>query len=425
MRIRSVVITSLIAAVAAGAGWKLGQQPVPAPATGLAGGAATAVAGGATPADRSASKPAPATAERAAGAAVGAAAAGAVGTAGPRPAQSVVTTKVAVKDLPVELKVNGTVSSLNIVDVRSQVANLIQKVHVAEGQFVRAGDVLFSLDDRADRANLARARANLTRNQALLADLERQLVRNEDLRNKNFISQAVLDTTKANLEAQLAAIESDKATIQSGTVALGYNTIRAPASGRLGTINMFTGSLAQPTITSLATITQIDPIAVTFAVPERELPRLLAILNGKSAGGVWVESPSAELPRKGRLSLVDNLVDQQAGTIKAKAVFENKDQALWPGQYVPMRVVLAVLEKMTVVPAAAVLTTTAGKQVFVVEADDKVSLRKVEVVQEGAGLTAVKGLEPGLRVVVEGKQNLRPGSLVREAENKSVGKGGK
>ena len=360
--------------------------------------------------------PVPATAERAAGAAVG---------AGPRPAQSVVTTKVAVKDLPVELKVNGTVSSLNIVDVRSQVANLIQKVHVAEGQFVRAGDVLFSLDDRADRANLARARANLTRNQALLANLERQLVRNEDLRNKNFISQAVLDTTKANLEAQLAAIESDKATIQSGTVALGYNTIRAPASGRLGTINMFTGSLAQPTITSLATITQIDPIAVTFAVPERELPRLLAILNGKSAGGVWVESPSAELPRKGRLSLVDNLVDQQAGTIKAKAVFENKDQALWPGQYVPMRVVLAVLEKMTVVPAAAVLTTTAGKQVFVVEADDKVSLRKVEVVQEGAGLTAVKGLEPGLRVVVEGKQNLRPGSLVREAENKSAGKGGK
>ena len=98
---------------------------------------------------------------------------------------------------------------------------------------------------------------------------------------------------------------------------------------------------------------------------------------------------------------------------------------MWPGQYVPMRVVLAVLEKMTVVPAAAVLTTTAGKQVFVVEADDKVSLRKVEVVQEGAGLTAVKGLEPGLRVVVEGKQNLRPGSLVREAENKSAGKGGK
>lgn len=421
MRIRSVVITSLIAAVAAGAGWKLGQQPVPAPAERVAG----AAAAGAAAATAAPATAAPATAGPGASPSPNPAPAGAPGATGLRPAQPVVTTKVAVKDLPVDLKVNGTVSSLNIVDVRSQVANLIHKVHVAEGQFVRAGDVLFSLDDRADRANLARARANLTRNQALLADLERQLVRNEDLRTKNFISQAVLDTTKANLEAQLAAIESDKATIQSGTVALGYNTIRAPANGRLGTINVFTGSLAQPTITSLATITQIDPIAVTFAVPERELPRLLAMLNGKSAGGVWVESPSAELPRKGRLSLVDNLVDQQAGTIKAKAVFENKDQALWPGQYVPMRVVLAVLEKMTVVPAAAVMTTTVGKQVFVVEADDKVSLRKVDVVQEGAGLTAVKGLEPGLRVVVEGKQNLRPGSLVREAENKSAGKAAK
>lgn len=314
------------------------------------------------------------------------------------------------QDVPVTVEVNGSVLSLNSVEVRPQVSNIVQKVHVKEGQFVRAGEPLFSLDDRADRANLEKAQAQLLRDQAQLADLERQYKRSQELLAQNFISKSAADTTLSQMEAQRAAIAADNAAIRSAQVALSYDSIRSPISGRLGTIPVFAGSLAQPA-TVLATVTQLDPIAVSFPVPEGRLQDLLAA--AKNHAPVTARVPGVATPLQGVLSFVDNTVDAQAGTVKAKAQFDNGSQQLWPGQYVTTRITVRVLKDATLVPQAAVITSPNGKIVYVVSRDETVQPRKVEVEYPFGDQAVLRGVQPGERIVVEGKQNLRPGSRVR------------
>ncbi len=177
--------------------------------------------------------------------------------------------------VPVTVQVNGSVVSLNSVDLRPQVTNTVREVHVKEGQFVKAGQLLFTLDDRPDQANLAKARAQQQKDEATLADYERQYKRGQDMVAQNFIAKSAADATLSQLEAQRAAVAADRAAVQSAQVALGYATLRAPIAGRIGAVNIYPGSLAQPT-TPLVTITQLDPIAVSFPVPEGMLQDLLA-----------------------------------------------------------------------------------------------------------------------------------------------------
>ncbi len=216
------------------------------------------------------------------------------------PPVTVTTTIVLKQDVPVSLEAIGTVASLNVVDVRPQTSNMIATVHIKEGQFVRKGDLLFSLDDRADRANLEKAQAQLVRDQATLSDLERQLKRSQDLLAKNFISQSSLDTVFSQVEAQRAAVQSDRAAIHGAEVALSYDTIRSPLSGRAGGIAIFAGSVAQPA-TTLVTIAQIDPIAVSFTLPEAQLQ---PVLNANRKGVVTVSAliPGVAVPLQGRLN---------------------------------------------------------------------------------------------------------------------------
>jgi membrane fusion protein, multidrug efflux system len=340
-----------------------------------------------------------------------AAAAGARGASGAAAAPTLVTIATALRqDVPVIVEVNGSVISLNSVEVRAQVSNMVQKVHVKEGQFVRAGEPLFSLDERADRANLEKAQAQLQRDQAQLADLERQSKRSQELLAQNFISKSAADTTLSQMEAQRAAIASDNAAIRSAQVALSYDSIRAPISGRLGSIPVFAGSLAQPA-TVLATVTQLDPIAVSFPVPEGRLQDLLAAAKNRSP--VSARVPGVATPLQGVLSFVDNTVDAQAGTVKAKAQFDNGAQQLWPGQYVTTRITVRTIQDATLVPQAAVITAPNGKIVYVVSREDTVQPRKVEVEYPFGDQAVVRGVQAGERIVVEGKQNLRPGSRVR------------
>ena len=333
---------------------------------------------------------------------------GASGAGGPPTLVTLAT--VVRQDVPVTVEVNGSVVSLNSVDVRPQVSNIVQKVHVKEGQFVRAGQPLFSLDDRADRANLEKAQAQLLRDQALLADLERQYKRSQELLAQNFISKSAADNTLSQMEAQRAAIASDNAAIRSSQVALSYDSIRAPISGRLGSIPVFAGSLAQPA-TVMATVTQLDPIAVSFPVPEGKLQDLLAAARNRSP--VSARVPGIAVPLQGVLSFVDNTVDAQAGTVKAKAQFDNGAQQLWPGQYVTTRITVRTLKDATLVPQAAVITSANGKIVYVVSKDETVQPRKVEVEYPFGDQAVLRGVEAGERIVVEGKQNLRAGSRVR------------
>jgi RND family efflux transporter MFP subunit len=325
-------------------------------------------------------------------------------------APTLVTTATALRqDVPVTVEVNGTVVSLNSVDVRAQVSNIVKKVHVKEGQFVRAGEPLFSLDDRADRANLEKARAQQQRDQATLADLERQYRRSQELLAQNFISKSAADNTLSQVDAQRAAVASDQAAVQAAQVALSYDTIVSPISGRIGAIPMFAGSLAQPSAV-MVTVTQLDPIAVSFPIPEGRLQDLLAAARNRSP--VTAVVPGMNEPLRGVLSFVDNTVDPQVGTVKAKAQFANDKQQLWPGQYVTTSISVRTLKGATVIPQAAVITAPNGRIVYVIGQDATVQPRKIEVEYSFGDLGVVRGVEPGERVVVEGKQNLRAGSRV-------------
>lgn len=318
------------------------------------------------------------------------------------------------QDVPVMVDVNGAVVSLKTVDVRAQATNLLSKVHIKEGQFVQQGTPLFSLDDRTDRANVEKANATLTRDRTLGADLDRQFQRAQELKAKNFVSQSAVDTTATLRDAQAALIQSDEAALAAAQVALGYNTIRAPISGRTGLINVFPGSLILPNTTSMVTVTQMDPIAVQFTIPESSLKDLQLTLKAQQdKSNVKVKIPSTGDEKNGHLYFVDNAVDATTGTIKAKAQFSNKDNLLWPGQFLQVRVELATLKNAITIPAAAVITGLTGKFVYVAGEDNTVTNKPITVRHSFGDSMAVSGINAGDRVVTDGKQNLRPGGKIR------------
>lgn len=365
--------------------------------------------------------------------------------------QSVSVFVVQRRDAPVNVEVAGTVVPLNSVEVRPQVSSTVLKVAVQEGQPVRRGDVLFVLDDRNERANLEKARAQLQRDRATLADYERQFKRAQELRAQNFIAQSALDSSQTQFEAQQALLRTDEAAVQAAEVALSYTTLRAPMEGRCGVVSVHPGSLVQPNGAALVTINQIDPIGVSFNVPEAQLPGLLAAAGiaraaaGKPAASAAAQGRPASAAGKapvggppptlsvllptggerrrgaepaalpGRLSFVDNAVDTATGTIRAKGTLPNGQQQLWPGQYVSVRLTLRTLENALVVPQAAIIQRGSERTVYVVGADDTVQARTVQIRQPLGEFVAVDGLNDGERVVVEGKQNLRPGGAVRIA----------
>jgi RND family efflux transporter MFP subunit len=334
----------------------------------------------------------------------------ATAASGARAAATLVTVAAALKqDVPVDVAVNGNVVSLNSVDVKPQVSNVIEKVHVREGDTVRAGQPLFTLDARADRANLEKARAQQLKDEATLADLERQYKRSQDLLAQNFIAKSATENALAQVEAQRAAVRADRASVQAAQVQLSYDDIRAPISGRTGAIPVFAGTLVQAANT-LVTITQLDPIAVTFPVPEGRLQDLLDAAKLKST--VLATIPGHAQPLKGTLIFVDNTVDPSVGTVRAKAQFDNKDNLLWPGQYVNTSVTVRTLKDATVIPAAAIITSPTGRLVYVVQ-NDAAQPRRIDLDYSAGDRAVVRGVQPGERVVVEGKQNLRPGSHVR------------
>jgi multidrug efflux system membrane fusion protein len=325
------------------------------------------------------------------------------------------------RDVPVVQQANGTVTPIRTVDLHPQTTATIRQVHIKEGQFVKAGELLFSLDDRADRANLDKAQAQVERDRAQLADLERQYKRSQDLFAQKFIAQSAVDTLKAQVDQAKATLQADTAAVRAAGVTTSYTAIRAPMSGRVGGIAVYPGSLVQPA-TSLTTITQLDPITIAFTLPEASLPALLA---AQKSGKIAVEAtPGAGMkPVTGTLSFIDNTVDPLAGTIKVKAEFDNRDTTLWPGQYVGTKVTVQTIRDAVVVPQNAIITNAQGTFVYVLDKDH--SAKQVPVQRlYGAGLdAAVSGLNGDEQIITEGKQNVRPGGKVRLASE--MDKGGK
>ena len=317
------------------------------------------------------------------------------------------------RDVGVELFANGTVTPVRTVNLHPQTVTTIRKVHIREGEFVKEGQLMFSLDDRADLANVAQAEAQVARDTATLSDLERQYKRSQELVAQNFLARSALDSLLSQVEAQRALVQSNQAAARATRVSASYTSIRAPMSGRVGAIDVHPGSLVQMT-TSLTTITQLDPINVSFTLPESTLGALLA---AQKAGNVEVRAKAgADAPQvTGRLSFIDNAVDAQAGTIRVKGEFANGATALWPGQYVTARVVVQTLKNAVVIPQSAIITSTSGTFVYVL--GDGASARQVPVqrVYAFGDRAAVTGLKGSEQVVTDGKQNLRPGGKVRVA----------
>ncbi|MGY4829684.1 efflux RND transporter periplasmic adaptor subunit [Sphaerotilaceae bacterium SBD11-9] len=344
-------------------------------------------------------------------AAVNEAAAAASAAGGPPVSVSLV--RAVKRDVAVTLEATGTVSALNSVEVRPQVASTIAKVHIREGQFVKAGELLFTLDARADEVNVTKARAQLAKDQAALADAQRQLTRSRELLEQNFVSQGAVDTNITLVESASAVVAADRAAVDAALVALGYNRIVSPAAGRAGAINVFAGSYVQPAGAPLVTITQIDPIAVSFNLPQRNLDDALKTLN-KGGGRVTAVLPEGRGSLTGKLQFVDNLVDPSSGTVRVKAVFDNRDKKLWPGAYVNVSLEVSTIEGAVTVPQAAIIQGARGKSVYVVGEDRKAVLRAVEVPETVGDNAVVKGVQPGERVVLDGRQNVRPGGNVIE-----------
>jgi len=353
----------------------------------------------------------------------------------PGGAVTVITATVETRDVPVRIKTNGTVTALQSVDLRAQVTSTVAQVHIREGQNVAKGDLLFSLDSRADEANLRKAQAQVEKDKADLAMAQRNFERQRELFNQKFISQAALDTAQNQADTLSGQLAVDTAAVEGMRVLRAYAEIRAPFAGRTGVIGVRDGSLVQPSQSSatssppLVTITQIDPIGVAFTLPERELAGLQQALRG---GPMTVTATvQAGEAFKGKITFVDNSVDTATGTIRVKAEFSNPTGALWPGMYVPVEVAPRVITGAAVVPAQALQTGPDNRFVYEVGADNKVTQRPVTLTYVEGGFAVVSGVAPGARVVVEGGQNLRPGSQVAEAARaapeapKAEGKKGK
>ena len=361
----------------------------------------------------------------------------------PAGAVPVVTAQVQSRDVPVRIKSNGTVTALQQVDIRAQITSTVMDVNIREGQNVKKGELLFTLDSRAEEANIRKAQAQVEKDKADLATAERNLVRQRELFQQKFISQAALDTAQNQVDTLTGQLAVDTAAVESARVARAYTEIRAPFAGRTGVINVRAGSLVQPSQSSatatasppLVTIAQIDPISVAFTIPEKEFP---ALQRAMAAGPVTVTirpdervaqssgNTSAVEGLKGRVTFVDNTVDPTSGTIKLKAEFANADARLWPGMYVTAEIAPRTIQNASVVPAQAVQTGPESRFVYEVGSDRKVVQRPVQLAYVDEGFAVVSGVAPGTRVVVEGAQNVRPGAVVSEADRSAspeVGKG--
>jgi RND family efflux transporter MFP subunit len=327
---------------------------------------------------------------------------------------------VGVADVPVRLSAKGTVSAVQSVEVRARINATIDKVQIREGQFVRRGEPLFSLDTRAETASLRQAEAQLAKSRADLANAESNLRRQRELLARNYISAAAFDVVRNQLASLQAQVEADRAAIEASRVGRGYGEIVAPIAGRTGAVAVYPGTLVQASGPVLVSISQLDPIHVAFTLPERELPALQKALAGGSLAVSAQLDDTGDERRAGELVFVDNNVDSASGTIRLKASFANADGRLWPGMFVPVSLAPRTLAGALVVPVQAVQTGPENQFVYVIGTDGEVAATPVRTRLIQDGQAVIDGVAAGARVVVDGAQNLRPGSRVRLADQPSA-----
>ena len=322
---------------------------------------------------------------------------------------------VAQQDVPRYASAIGSVLSLHSVEVRPQVEGVLTQVLVKEGQWVKQGDLLATLDDRAIQAQLDQARALLGQSQAQIQVAAVDLRRYRLLSRDNGVSRQQLDQQQALVNQLQATVEGNQAAIANAQVQLSYTRIRSPVTGRVGIRNVDPGNLVRTSDTQgLFSVTQIDPIAVEFALPQQMLPTLQRLLTAPAPALVQAYMDAdgeRSLLGEGHLALIDNQVSPTTGTVRVKAEFDNKDGRLWPGQLVTVRLRTAVQENALVVPPPVVQRGVDGHFVYRLDGD-KVTSVPVKVLYQDSELNVIAGVKPGERLVLDGQSRLKPGSRV-------------
>ena len=325
-------------------------------------------------------------------------------------------------NVPINVEGLGTVQAFNTVTVTSRVDGALQKLGFTEGQMVHKGELLAQIDPRPFQAALGLAQAAKAKDEAQLASAKQDLQRYMLLAPQNLASQQVLDAQKATVAALEAQVKGDQASIDNARTQLDYSTITSPIDGRTGIRKVDVGNNVHATDTSgIVVVTQVQPINVIFTLPEEDLPR---INEAMSAGELSVAAYARDESTKfdsGTVQLVDNQIDQATGTIRLKAVFPNKTNKLWPGQYVNARVLLRTQQNALTIPDAAVQRGPDGLFAYVIKPDSTVEMRPLQVGQESGGVAVVQsGLREGERVATSNQYRLEPGAHVRILEPAST-----
>jgi len=329
------------------------------------------------------------------------------------PAVPVVVAQAEAKDVPVELRNVGNVEAFATVTIRSQITGQITKIHFREGQEVKAGDLLFTIDPRPSEGALKQAQADLKRDQAQLVSVRLEFERAKKLFENAIGSRDDYDKAEAAFHALEATIMADEAQVSRAKLQVEFTSIRSPIDGRTGNLMVKEGNVVKAPDDYLVTINQVHPIYITFSVPEQELP---AIRQRMKASPLIVEGevPGETVePARGELAFIDNAVDTTTGRIKLKAVFSNTNDALWPGQFLQTKLILRTLNQVTIVPDEAIQSSQTGEFVFVVTPGCTVEKRPVVVGLSRGGKTVVEnGVQAGETVVTDGQLRLKEGSPV-------------
>jgi multidrug efflux system membrane fusion protein len=336
----------------------------------------------------------------------------------PAAAQLVVADVAVQSPTPILVTAIGTVQPIATVMIKSRLDGEIAKVNFEEGQEVTEGDILFTLDDRALRAQLQQAEANLDRDRAQLERNQLEVKRQTELAGRGVASAQKLEDVKTTVAVFAATVRASEATAENARVNLNYTTIRAPITGRTGSIALKRGNVVKavdtaPAVMPLVTITQLRPIYVVLTVPERYLGDLRAAMTAGPVPVVATVPNQPQTPIAGTLSFIDNQVDVATGTISLKARFANNDDRLWPGQFINVTLTLGIQADAVLVPNAAIQIGPNGPYVFLIRPDSTVELRLVRVDRTSSEKTVIaEGLAAGDRMVVDGQLRLSNGTRV-------------
>ena len=335
----------------------------------------------------------------------------------------VLATTAAATDVPIYLDALGTVQAFNAVNVKVMVDGPLVEVRFREGQDVRAGDVLARIDARTYQATYDQAVAKKAQDEALLANARLDLARYQKLVATNYTSGQTSDTQRSLVAQDEAQVRQDQAQIDTARTNLSYTTITAPLDGRTGIRQVDQGNIVHASDTTpLTVLTQLRPISVVFTLAQQTLPAVANAIARASAGGgapevlALSQDGSGGVIDHGQVAVLDNAVDQSTGTIKLKATFPNDKLVLWPGAFVNVRLLVQTERGVTTVPPVAVQRGPAGAYVYVLNADDTVTRRPVQLGHEDERVSiVVAGLEPGDQVIVDGASRLTDGAKVKVA----------